>query len=147
MTSIEPNADRTGYINGLRALADALDAHPETPLPYYGTQKKPLPVYMHTKADAAAWARTLPGQVTKTYDDDSDYFGLNLGGAFDGLHMAVYARRDQVCTRVVTSSETVTREIPARPAMPATVASTVTEVVETVEWDCGSLLASDPVPS
>lgn len=139
-------ADRAGYITGLRALADALEQQPELPLPYDGTLSE-LSVFTQTKAEAAAYARLLPGKVDKAVTDDRNY-GFQLLGALHGLRVRVYAPREQVCERVVLGTETVTREVPDPEALAAVPTTTVTETVEKVEWRCTPLLApTEAVPA
>jgi len=108
--------DRAGYIAGIRTLADALEANEELPLPYHGADQT-LSVFVQTKAEAVAYAR-LMGKAEKSYDDGAHY-GFRLTGKLDGLSLLVYAPRQEVCTRVVTGTETVTREIPDAEALAA----------------------------
>jgi hypothetical protein len=137
-------ADRAAYTAGLRALADALDADPGLPLPYDGTTSE-LSVFTSTKAEAAAYARLLPGKVDKAVTDG--YYGFELHGTLHGLRVLVYAPREQVCERVVLGTREVTREVPDPKALAAVPTTTVTETVEDVEWICGSLLSPEQVPA
>lgn len=131
-------ADRNAYTAGLRALADALDADPDLPLPYHGVDSR-LSVFTQTKAQVLAY-RKLLGKIDKKFTDDGNY-DFQMTGALAGLEMLVYAPREQVCTRVVTGTEVVTREVPDAEALAAVPTTTVTETVETVEWVCEPLLA------
>ena len=127
---------RSEYTAGLRALADMLDANPELPLPYNGLRPEiRLSIFTHTREEAAAYARLLPGKVDKEVTDSS-YFGLDLKGALHGLHVLVHVPREKVCTRVVKGTRQVTRTEPI-----VTGHREVTETVEDVEWECGPLLA------
>ncbi|MGW4525131.1 hypothetical protein [Amycolatopsis sp. NPDC004378] len=83
-----------------------------------------------TRAGLAAGAT-----VTKEYSEN--HGGVTISWGAVGIH--VYAARDQVCERIVTGTETVTRRVPD-PAAPLV---EVTEEVETVEWRCRPLLAAE----
>lgn len=137
-------ADRTAYIDGLRALAAALETDPELPLPYDGSTTQ-MSVFVETKEEAAAYARLL-GKAEKHVTDESSY-GFRLHGAIDGLRVIVYAPRDQVCTRRVVGTREVTRTVLDPDALAAVPTVEVTEVVEDVAWDCHPLLAPAIVPS
>jgi hypothetical protein len=131
---------RSSYTAGLRALADILDAHPELPLPYSGTAA-PIAVFAYDREHVATFARLLPGTVEKVYEDDDLTFGFRLCGQFGGVKFEVIAPRAEVCTRVVTGTREVTREVPDPKALAAVPTTTVTETVEDVEWVCSPLLA------
>lgn len=130
------DADRPGYIAGLRQLADILEAHPDLPLPYGGTTTSELLWIANSRQDhkqvAATFARTIPGVVAKQPRGTD----LDLIGRIAGLHVQLIVDRDAVCERVVVGSETVT--VPARPATEATPEQTETR--EVVEWRCASIL-------
>jgi hypothetical protein len=136
--------DRTGYTAGLRALADALDSNPDLPLPYDGTLSR-LTVFAHTKGEAAAYARVLPGRVDKKVYDGT--YGFSLLGSLHGLDVVVYAPREEVCERVVVGTRTVTREVQDAEALAAVPTTTITETVEDVRWECRPLLAEQQVPA
>ena len=104
--------DRTGYIKGLRALADILDNNPALPLPWDGGHASRLSIFVETREQAAGYARLIPGKVIKKVTDSSAY-GFELRGSIAGLRVLVYAPRPEVCERVVTGSHEVTT-----PAMP-----------------------------
>ena len=133
--------NRNAYTQGLRALADALDNNPELPLPYSGTTG-PFIVFTRSKKDLLAY-RALLGKVEKKVTEDGVY-DFQIHGALHGLNFVVYVPRGEVCTRVVTGTKTVTREVPDADALAAVPTSTVTETVETVRWDCHPLLADEP---
>lgn len=128
---------RDQYIEGLRRLADALEADPEMVLPYDGTASE-LSVFTQTKTELQAWARALPGTKTKEVDDTSPVYGFELHGSIAGVRVLVYSHRDEVCTRRVVDTrveiveEEITQVIGKR---------SVPKTVETVEWDCHPLLA------
>lgn len=127
---------RTEYIDGLRALADALEADPDLVLPHHGADAEygRLSVFTHTKEQLQAWARVLPGKKDKEVDEDDPHFGFHLLGNLHGLHMLVFADRGEVCTRRVVGSREVTKQV-------ATSFETITETEDVVEWDCGPLLS------
>ena len=123
---------RTAYTKGLRLLADLLDNNPDLPLPYHGSTVG-LNWIEFDRDSAAAFARLIPGTVTKTPRDDA----IDLKGQIAGLKVQFIASREAVCERVVLGTHEVT--VAAQPAVKATKATTM--VVEDVEWICGSLLA------
>jgi hypothetical protein len=87
---------------------------------------------------AFATAASRAGR-TVTKDPGKQYFGIKI--PFGRLNLSVFGYRDQVCERVVTGVETVTREVPDPEALAAVPTVEVTETVEQVEWRCGPLLA------
>lgn len=132
-------SDRERYIDGLRVLAAALEAHPEIPLPFNGSDEhSPLLLGFHgdpdqARGEMATAVRALPCAFAK--DPDGKWLNLNgrLGG---GLHIQLYAARDAVCTRRVVGTEEREVEDEIQPA----VTRKVVKRVEVVEWDCGALL-------
>jgi hypothetical protein len=138
---------RAAYTAGLRALADALAANPDLPLPSEGSLW-PLSIPFHSggmndedrAAALASAARILiPGVRTKKVDDN--YYRVT--GHLHGLEIQVWAMREQLCTRVVKGVREVTREVPDPEALAAVPTTTVTETVEDVEWVCAPLLADE----
>lgn len=127
--------ERAEYIAGLRALADALESDPGLTVPFSGSAASDLSVFIETKEELQHWVRVMPGRKDKQVDDGDDNWGFRLAGAIRGLHVLVYAPRDEVCTARIVGTKTVERRIPID-------YQTVTEEVPEVEWDCGSLLAS-----
>lgn len=121
------SADRTGYIAGLRALADLLEQKPNLPLPsspslstagtniawYLFGGVEPLD-HAAQKAQAAEIVRAIPGTFDKV--DNGDLFRFQ--GRIGGLPAEVIVDRRAVCERVVVG----------------------TRVVEDVEWVCAPLL-------
>lgn len=133
---------RPEYIAGLRALADALETHPDLPLPYYGT-RVPLPIYIESETPAAAlrqFARATTGPVEKVVTDHR-LFGFELVGSFHGLRVTAVAYREAVCERIVTGTREVERTMPDPDALAAVPTVTVTDVIEDVRWECRPLLA------
>lgn len=96
------------YTNGLRMLADFLDDNPDIKKPSFGTSWSQLIWHMPSKRHAAELVRALPVSVDKRFDDSY----LNLEFQFDGLHMNAFIARDNVCEKVVTGTETLTRLVP-----------------------------------
>lgn len=139
---------RTAYTQGLRALADLLDEHPELPLPCHA-----ISFYFlggsESKAALAAAVRAFPGRLDKNDpnsggDYDSTYFKLT--GRLHGLLVDFTSYRKAVCERVVVGTTTVEVEEPDPDAVAALPRVKRTEVVEEVRWDCHSLLADrEPV--
>lgn len=139
---------RVEYIAGLREIADWLEAHPEVPLPYLATTQggkgfeNALHIYLRSggnqKAELAAIARAM-GKAEKVTDDKLDR--LNLVRRFAGIAVIAVADRDEVCERVVTGVETVTRKVKDPKALAAVPEVEVTEEVETYEWRCTSILS------
>lgn len=130
---------RTGYIAGLRQLADLLEQHAELPLPWSGGPHSTLDVFVQTKDEAVAYSRAIPGRKDKDFTDGA--YGFQLQGAIGGLHLRVYAPRGEVCERIVTGVETVTEQVPDPDALALVPTVEVTREVETVEWVCSPLLA------
>ena len=138
-------SEREAYISGLRKLADALEAHPEVPLPTSGSR-------MHlswnlwddsAREQMAAVARGIPCRWAKEtrdgYDGGPAYFDLTA--SLDGLRLKVTAERDSVCTRVVTGTREVTETVKDPDALAAVPEVEVTRTVEDVEWQCHPLLS------
>lgn len=146
-------ADRAESIVALRALANLLEQHDEVPIPLnFKSRYSPInfPVGYglddtdeDTKARVVEIARTLiAGKWEKTYDEESTGCLRIYGQTADGLWVQIYAPRDKVCRKVVTTSE-VTETVPDPSVEVPTV--TITRVVENVEWVCEPLLAAEPV--
>jgi hypothetical protein len=130
--------DRSDFTNGLRELADILDANPDLPLPYSGTGSELLWIARHGedhKAFAQTFARVVPGTLTKSVRGTD----FDLIGSVGGVQVQLIVDRDAVCERVVTGIETVT--ISAKPATDPEPERT--EERELVEWRCQPLLAEE----
>lgn len=103
---------------------------------------KALSTYAYTKAEVQEFVRVLEPHarrelggergLSKSFIGDS----LDLLGYLGLIRFEVFAPREEVCRRIVTGTETVTRK-------DYTQAPEVTVEVETVEWQCIPLLASD----
>lgn len=137
---------RETYITGLRVLADLLEQHDDLPLPYDGSLTSIDWIETAHTAErqreiAQSFARIIPGTIRKEARDG--YFDLD--GSIAGLKVSLIVLRDAVCTRVVTDTREVTREIPDPEALAAVPTVTVTETQEVVEWVCEPLLADRQV--
>lgn len=136
--------DRAAYIDGLRQLADVLEAHPEISLPVssgttrFGAMSFPCGSGPDA-AQAMAAARRAFGSASWTKNVTNSDHGnwLNLAGQLAGLHVELYAARDAVCTRRVVGTEEREVDVQVTPA----VTEKRTETVEIVEWDCEPILA------
>jgi hypothetical protein len=132
--------DREKYTNGLRALAAALEADETLPLPAAEITWPIWPVYDDDgNQDEAATAKTL-AKIARLMDgpaikDYSDEF-FRMRGTIGGLQVRPWARREQVCTRVVKGTKEVTEKV-------ATQFETVTTTVDDIEWECSPLLAAE----
>lgn len=110
----------TDYTNGLRAIADWYDAHPEiepsgSTLDHYG---------LDTKEEAAMLVKAF-GSCKKEYHDTI----FTVVKRFGSIDLKFHFSRNQVCTRRVVG----TKIEPAR--------MVAERVVDIVEWDCESILA------
>lgn len=123
----------------LRHVADLVDEHPALPVPtvheamvswrlYEWEHDRPL------REVAADIRRTIGGTWAKSSSDHS----FNLTTKVDDVDYVIFVEREQVCTRRVVGTETVT--IPAVEAQPER-----TEEREVVEWDCAPVLATERV--
>lgn len=130
---------RAEYTAGLRMLADLLDAHPELMTPHNEIQVIPIGAEL-AREQLAAWARALPGKKDKQITDEM----ANLLGSLRGVKIQVLAYRDEVCERVTTGVETVTKRVKDPAALAAVPEIEVTEQVEQYEWVCRPMLADEP---
>ncbi len=132
--------EREMYINGLRALAGALESDRSLPLPVKEITWPIWPVYdADGNHDEAATARTLAkiarlmdGPAIKDYGDEF----FRMRGTIGGLQIRPWAMREQVCRKVVKGTKEVTAQV-------ATQFETVTTTVEDVVWECEPLLAAE----
>jgi hypothetical protein len=133
---------RAAYIQGLRALADILENHPEVPLPYHGDGTAiTISAFLSAadpRAELAAAARAFPCAWRKKVRGDDQYGNyFDLRGELAGLRLCLTAYRDAVCERVITGTEDREVEEVVTPA----VTRTVTKPVEIVQWVCHPVLA------
>lgn len=127
---------------GLRALADLLDAHPDLTHPWDGYDPcilHPISSEADPKAAMRDWAKaTSHLRPTKNFDTWASLF-VDFGG---GIVVQVYASREQVCEKVVTGTREVTKSVKDPDALAAIPTVEVTETLEDVEWICRPLLAA-----
>lgn len=114
-----PNDERAQLIQGLRDLADFLEARPDLPAP----AAPRFDIWAKSRAEFTAYVRQL-GKSTKHATDPYMWFRREFGP----VALDVVAHREKVCTkRVVGVEEVPERTIPAHTR-------------EIVEWDCGPIL-------
>lgn len=126
--------NRTSYISGLRELADALETHPDMPLPESST----FSVGFHGVGESDAKtqmrdaAKATPGMLRK--DVTSSFFSLKR--EFGSITYELWASRETTCTPVVIGKKKVTTTEVVTPAVTREV-----EIEENeIEWDCGDIL-------
>lgn len=143
---------RQAYIEGLHQIADFLTEHPEVPLPQIsssvsGSYLPTLAVFTQAQPQGEERdQRTMLADIARAMGNaqKSTSHEFAVWRQFAGVVLAAYARRDEVCERVVTGTREVTREVPDPAALAAVPKVTVTETVEDVEYVCGPLLAKAP---
>jgi hypothetical protein len=132
---------------GLRNLATFIEQNPDLADGFqHSLQTFALNVHLGDTADKpgrlAEYARAAARHripVTKKVTDQWH----NLILDFDGIRAKVLAYRNEVCERVVTGVETVTKTVPDPEALAAVPTIEVTEQVEQIEWRCRPLLADN----
>jgi len=130
---------------GLRALADLLEQNPElAEQTRYNLEAINVPCSSADDPVATIAAFVRAGlahgaSIEKEYD--SKFGGATISWGTVGIH--VYTYREEVCERVVTGTETVTKQVPD----PAAPLIEVTEEVEQVEWRCRPLVAAEQAPA
>jgi hypothetical protein len=128
---------------GLRALAAMIEQNPEISrmAQYYLTT---LNVFSsRTPEDHATLARVgLRYGATVTKDVSADLYNLNLSFVDGAVVASALANREEVCEKVVTGVETVTKTIKDPAAVAALPDVEITEEVEKVSWVCKPLLAA-----
>lgn len=145
----EHDQQRAAYIDGLRQIADFLEANPDVNLPHMssyqtGKYEDTLNIYIvqgNQKDQLATIARAM-GRAEKVMDGEL----VRVFRRFAGIALVAQAHRDQVCERVVTNTREVIEEVPDPEALAAATASVplvpVARIEETVEWRCTPLLAN-----
>jgi hypothetical protein len=135
-TDIVSNA-RQEYIEGLRKLADLLDATPDLPTPYM-TNTGPRWSSYFDASEVARLASLVPGTMRKNDPNadgyNAEYYELTSDVKFGPFRLVVTSYRDTVCEKVQTGTKTV--EHPRVKAAPARV-----EEVPVFEYVCSPLLA------
>lgn len=106
---------RRDYAQGLRELADFIDAHPDIPCPYGEAHN----AFVRDKAQLGMIARAVGGRWDKNGTSQFFYIRREFAG---GHSYEVNVSRDQVCRKVVTGTR-------IEPAVPE-------REVEVVEWVC-----------
>lgn len=107
--------ERRDYVQGLRELADFIEAHLDVPRPWPSAQN----AFIADKTGLAAIAKACGGRWEKNVT--SEFFFIRK--SFSGGHAyEVNVSRERVCRKVSTG----TRIEPAKPA----------EEVETFQWVC-----------
>lgn len=82
------SVDRAGYIAGLRALADALEADERLELPYYGRSATiDFPVYAGALDAFTAYRSLLNAPVD--VDSTASNYKTHIDAALVGLHLSV----------------------------------------------------------
>lgn len=102
MTTVIQGADtqRADYIQGLRKLADLLEANPGLPLPYDGDADQ-LSVFVY-QPDAINRARVVMDAMDEppiVKIDDRGGHWLDIGGRIGGLRVVLHLRVEDVCDR------------------------------------------------
>ncbi|GAB3471800.1 hypothetical protein [Actinophytocola sediminis] len=143
--TFDPAALATDLAAGYRALADLIDANPDLAAHMRYIPKNilvPVSGEDDPRAIIAAFARTglRHGATVEKWIRGSN---SGVAIAWGQINLDVYAGRDEVCERVVTGVETVTKTVPDPEALAAVPTVEVTEQVEQVEWRCRPLLATE----
>jgi len=124
--------ERAEYIAGLRALADALEAHPTVPLPIHGQPWNPLGWNLLGDEAQRETAAGIIRELGGTWDKSATVY-FYAQSAMRGLHLQIAADREAVCERRVIGTRTVVKQV-------ATAFEDREVKEDVVEWDCGSLL-------
>ena len=126
------------YADGLRQVADFLEAHSEIELP-----EPTLTAYsLYSKEKAAATARAMSqgGRCDKVFEDTL----VRLKRVFGTITLEYLGTRSSVCERVKVGTRIVPEQYVA--PKPATEAQVIPEHEEAVyEWKCAPLLAKPSV--
>lgn len=124
---------RMEHIEGLRAIADWFEAHPEVPLPPADFSC----YHMNSKQEAAVVLKALT-PATKTYDDDM--FGIERHFGPVRLRFVFYRR--EICKAKVVGKKLVPEQIEPERIIPEKVIPEHEEDI--IEWDCSARLLSLP---
>jgi hypothetical protein len=129
--------ERAEKIAGLRKLANWLEAQPEAQMP----PQIAIAEWCKTKQTLADRMRQLGGHWEKQENPTDGYFELHLNFS-PGIYYELFAKRENVCERVVIGTKEVEVEGPDPAAVEALPKLKRTETIEDVEWVCPeSLLA------
>jgi hypothetical protein len=119
----------SAFVDGLNALADWYEKHPEIPLPMWDGSVI-LDAFVPGAPELAEAARAL-GHAEKHYGDK--WFTVRCH--FGPISLEFNAKRANVCRRVVVGTSYIPEKV-----IPATTIPAHTE--EIVEWDCPDSLLS-----
>lgn len=129
---------------GLRALADMIEQNSEiAPLADYLLRNACVFSAKAPEHHAllARLAMRYGAKVNKSISNE--LYNLDLSFADGAVVATVLAHRADVCERVVTGVEVVTKTVKDPAAVAALPDLEVTEEVETVRWECKPLLAAE----
>jgi hypothetical protein len=115
---------RTEWINGMRAMVDFFEQHPELKHPYYEN----INIFVDTKEEMAIFARA--SGWAKEYNDSWFMLRRTFG---DDITLDVNIQRSTVCRQVEVGEKLV----PAQPAVPE-------HVKKVYEWVCDDAVLLDP---
>lgn len=122
--------------NGLRALADLIEAKPELAGSQYVDIR--LDLWIDDADELARLTRQVGGARSKVDLGSLLTVRRDFGA---GVFLDLNAERDQVCEAVVVGTETV--EVPD----PAVVVPTITVERDIVEWKCSPILTNSIGPA
>lgn len=132
---------------GLRDLAQFIETYPELAGGFqHALMSSGISAHLRAEDKAAlqGWYAKAAARHGAKVDKDIDDQWHNLTVTFvGGVRVAVLAYRDEVCERVITGVETVTKQVPDPEKLAAVPLVEVTEEVEQVDWVCRPLLASE----
>lgn len=139
-TADQARERHTQLVARLRTATDFIETHPD--LDVYAVQNIGSRVLIsdyspQSAEDLARLTRSLGGRWEK--EDAGDLFKLRREIA-DGVTVELVTWREQVCERVVVSTNEVEIEEPDPDAVAALPTVKRTETVETVEWRCRPIL-------
>lgn len=136
------NTKATEYANGLRALADMIEANPElVPILKYSLGNISEPV--RDRDELATFTRAAARTGRKVTKDYSGKYA-DVSVAFGPVTVSGYLPREEVCDRVVIGTEKVIEKGPDPEAVAALPVVEREVEREIVEWRCRPLLADEP---
>lgn len=141
----DQSTERTGYIQGLRELADFLEAHDGVPVPFHGSLQtgkweKVFNIFLIHEGDNRERI-AMVARAMGNFEKRADGSDFRVFRRFGGITLVAQAAREDVCERVVVGTREVTVTEPDPAAVAALPTVTTTKVVEDVEWICSPLLA------
>lgn len=142
MTTTEQQAaaqqKATGLADGLRQLADMIEANPDIQPVYLTDMHVWCPRNVDEIRAIIRAAKASGATVEKTYSDSQ----ANVGIRFGALRAMALVSREQVCERVVVGQETV--QVPDPAFIPPTT-PLIEKTVDVTEWRCRPIM--DEVPA